>query len=555
VINKLQDVVATVESSPLDLPQIVVVGSQSSGKSSVLESIVGKDFLPRGSDIVTRRPLVLQLVHFNSGEEWGEFYHIKKKFYDFKEIRQEIERVTEEETGSNKGISSKPINLKVYSPHVLNLTLVDLPGITKVPVGDQPMDIELQIRNMIMEYITKPNAIVLAVTPANTDLANSDALKLAREVDPQGLRTVGVITKLDLMDKGTDCLDVLQGSVYSLKLGFIGVVNRSQKDINDDMSINTARQNEKKFFEDHPIYSQITSRSGIQFLSSKLNKILMNHIRECLPNLKLSVNKLLSETKSKLAAIGDSNTDQNKPALLLQVLNNFTNSYCNAINGSLTDTTATIELYGGARINYIFNDIFGKYIDNIDSKGGLTTQEIHITISNSTGTKTSLFLPEDSFEQLVKRQIKFLEEPSLKCVDLVYEELKRIVNTIDIVELTRFKRLQEKMFNVVYELLKHSRKPTKNMIKGLISIEMSFINTNHPDFIGGGDAITKILQKRAQRQNNIPPPLPQKPPEPDKKKDKDRERKEREKRERDEREKRDREDRERREREEREKKR
>jgi len=279
----------------------------------------------------------------------------------------------------------------------------------------------------------------------------------------------------------------------------------------------------------------------------------MNHIRECLPNLKLSVNKLLSETKSKLAAIGDSNTDQNKPALLLQVLNNFTNSYCNAINGSLTDTTATIELYGGARINYIFNDIFGKYIDNIDSKGGLTTQEIHITISNSTGTKTSLFLPEDSFEQLVKRQIKFLEEPSLKCVDLVYEELKRIVNTIDIVELTRFKRLQEKMFNVVYELLKHSRKPTKNMIKGLISIEMSFINTNHPDFIGGGDAITKILQKRAQRQNNIPPPLPQKPPEPDKKKDKDRERKEREKRERDEREKRDREDRERREREEREK--
>jgi len=106
-----------------------------------------------------------------------------------------------------------------------------------------------------------------------------------------------VITKLDLMDKGTDCLDVLQGSVYSLKLGFIGVVNRSQKDINDDMSINTARQNEKKFFEDHPIYSQITSRSGIQFLSSKLNKILMNHIRECLPNLKIKCQQIIIRNK------------------------------------------------------------------------------------------------------------------------------------------------------------------------------------------------------------------------------------------------------------------
>lgn len=97
--------------------------------------------------------------------------------------------------------------------------MVDLPGLTKVPVGDQPKDIEKQIREMILKYITKPNAIILAVTAANTDLANSDGLKLAREVDPEGLRTIGVLTKVDLMDQGTDVIDILAGRMIPLRLG------------------------------------------------------------------------------------------------------------------------------------------------------------------------------------------------------------------------------------------------------------------------------------------------------------------------------------------------
>jgi len=130
----------------------VVVGSQSSGKSSVLENIVGRDFLPRGSGIVTRRPLILQLINIpgssdESGDksesnaveaaaehlEFGEFLHQpNRRFYDFAEIRREIEAETARIAGTNKGINRSPINLKIYSPHVLSLTLVDLPGLTKV---------------------------------------------------------------------------------------------------------------------------------------------------------------------------------------------------------------------------------------------------------------------------------------------------------------------------------------------------------------------------------------------------------------------------------------
>jgi dynamin 1-like protein len=133
--NKIQDVFSTISSSDaLDLPQIVVVGSQSAGKSSVLENIVQRDFLPRGSGIVTRRPLVLQLITLRdpAAQDYAEFLHLDKTIYDFTEVRAEIEKETARLAGQNKGISRMPIHLKIYSPKVLSLTLVDLPGLTKV---------------------------------------------------------------------------------------------------------------------------------------------------------------------------------------------------------------------------------------------------------------------------------------------------------------------------------------------------------------------------------------------------------------------------------------
>ena len=154
--HKLQDALVAVGGTAAQvpkLPQIVVVGSQSSGKSSVLESFVGRDFLPRGSGIVTRRPLVLQLIHTPAAgdgpEEWGEFLHAPgKKFSDFSDIRTEIDAETERKLGKTKKVSADPIRLAIYSPHVVDLSLVDLPGVTKVPVADQPADIEQQLRQV-----------------------------------------------------------------------------------------------------------------------------------------------------------------------------------------------------------------------------------------------------------------------------------------------------------------------------------------------------------------------------------------------------------------------
>ncbi|XP_012292600.1 dynamin-1-like protein isoform X6 [Aotus nancymaae] len=487
VINKLQDVFNTVGADIIQLPQIVVVGTQSSGKSSVLESLVGRDLLPRGTGIVTRRPLILQLVHVSQedkrkttgeendpatwknsrhlskgveAEEWGKFLHTKNKLYtDFDEIRQEIENETERISGNNKGVSPEPIHLKIFSPNVVNLTLVDLPGMTKVPVGDQPKDIELQIRELILRFISNPNSIILAVTAANTDMATSEALKISREVDPDGRRTLAVITKLDLMDAGTDAMDVLMGRVIPVKLGIIGVVNRSQLDINNKKSVTDSIRDEYAFLQKK--YPSLANRNGTKYLARTLNRLLMHHIRDCLPELKTRINVLAAQYQSLLNSYGEPVDD--KSATLLQLITKFATEYCNTIEGT-AKYIETSELCGGARICYIFHETFGRTLESVDPLGGLNTIDILTAIRNATGPRPALFVPEVSFELLVKRQIKRLEEPSLRCVELVHEEMQRIIqhcSNYSTQELLRFPKLHDAIVEVVTCLLR-KRLPVTN---------------------------------------------------------------------------------------------
>ena len=188
--------------------------------------------------------------------------------------------------GNNKDISHIPIIVKIFSRNVIDLTLVDLPGITKIPTGDQPHDIEAKINDLNLKYITPRTAIIMAVCAANVDLANSDALKLARRVDPHGERTIGVITKIDLMDEGTNALDILSGRAIPLKLGYVGVVCRSQKDIIQQKTIEEALKSEEKFFKTSPAYYSYANRLGVPYLSHTLNNIIVRHIKKSLPEIR-----------------------------------------------------------------------------------------------------------------------------------------------------------------------------------------------------------------------------------------------------------------------------
>ncbi|XP_076608281.1 dynamin-2 isoform X7 [Chaetodon auriga] len=488
LINKLQDAFSSIgQSCNLDLPQIAVVGGQSAGKSSVLENFVGRDFLPRGSGIVTRRPLILQLV--NNKAEYAEFLHCKgKKFVDFDEVRSEIEAETDRITGSNKGISPIPINLRVYSPHVLNLTLIDLPGMTKVAVGDQPIDIEHQIRDMLLQFITKESCLILAVTPANTDLANSDALKIAKEVDPQGMRTIGVITKLDLMDEGTDAKDILENKLLPLRRGYIGVVNRSQKDIDGKKDIRAALGAERKFFLSHPAYRHMAERMGTPHLQKALNQQLTNHIRDTLPGLRSKLQSQLLSLEKEVEEYKNFRPDDptRKTKALLQMVQQFGVDFEKCIEGS-GDQVDTNELSGGAKINRIFHERFPFELVKIVFDEKELRREISHAIKNVHGVRTGLFTPDLAFEAIVKKQIVKLKTPCLKCIDLVIQEL---INTVRQCtnKLSSYPRLREETERIVTTHVREREGKTKDQVLLLIDIELSYINTNHEDFIGFANA-------------------------------------------------------------------
>ncbi|XP_012722425.1 dynamin-2 isoform X3 [Fundulus heteroclitus] len=488
LINKLQDAFSSIgQSCNLDLPQIAVVGGQSAGKSSVLENFVGRDFLPRGSGIVTRRPLILQLV--NNKAEYAEFLHCKgRKFVDFEEVRMEIEAETDRLTGSNKGISPIPINLRVYSPNVLNLTLIDLPGMTKVAVGDQPPDIEHQIRDMLMKFITKESCLILAVTPANTDLANSDALKIAKEVDPQGLRTIGVITKLDLMDEGTDARDILENKLLPLRRGYIGVVNRSQKDIDGKKDIRAALAAERKFFLSHPAYRHIAERMGTPHLQKTLNQQLTNHIRDTLPGLRSKLQSQMLSLEKEVEEYKNFRPDDptRKTKALLQMVQQFGVDFEKCIEGS-GDQVDTSNLSGGAKINRIFHERFPFELVKMEFDEKELRKEISYAIKNIHGVRTGLFTPDLAFEAIVKKQIIKLKEPCLKCIDLVIQEL---INTVRQCtnKLDSYPRLREETERIVTTHIRERDSKTKDQVLLLIDIELSYINTNHEDFIGFANA-------------------------------------------------------------------
>lgn len=498
-VNKLQDVFNTLslkgnDKCIISLPQIVVVGNQSSGKSSILESLVGKSFLPRGTGIVTRVPLVLQLVHvpiddnvFRSAKdgtqqlkEWAKFLHREDIFDNFDDVLKEIEEETNRLAGKNKGVCDKPITLKIYSNKVTNITLVDLPGITKVPVGDQPADIEAQIMRLIEKYIRDDKSLILTVTPANTDLSTSESLKLARSVDPEGKRTIAVISKLDLMDAGTDAYDVLCGRVIPVKLGIVGVVNRSQKHTMEKKSIEDALKDEEKFFQTK--YPELAHQNGTAYLAKTLQHELMHHIRNCLPELRSRVRQLISQCEETDRKYGKEPRD--KAFTMLKLIERFSSCFCAAIEGRSTSDKLESELCGGAKIASIFKNTFANELNSIYFLEDLTQAEISLAIRNATGIKPNLYVPERAFHKLVKPLIGKLLKPSLNCLSEIHREMKNIAQNCDEEmkeDFQQFPKLHEQIVKVTNELLTVRKTPTTECLEMLLDIEKSYINTEHPD--------------------------------------------------------------------------
>lgn len=456
---------------------------------------------------MTRRPLVLRLCHLQEEREpWGQFYHIQDKyFFNFDEIRQEIENATNQVAPKDKDISAEPLYLQVFSHEVLDITLVDLPGITKVPVGGQPADIERIVKDMIISFISRPNAIILAISAANADLANSDALKLAREVDPSGERTLGVLTKLDLMDRGTNAIEVLANRVYPLRLGYVGMICRSQQDIQRKVPIGAHLQTEREYFAKNESYASLADRMGAQYLSVRLNSLLVQHLRTKLPELQKMISTMLLEKQMELQNYGYfDESPEGKGTLVLVSLQKFARGVENFIEGNFFVENPT-EIQGGAYINQLFFQWFRNTIGELSPLSGLDDSNIKGVLLNSGGLRPAFFISSRVFEMIMKRQLQQFMAPSLECVMLVYKTLVDIVETrVTIPELSRFFVLHDEVLKVVHRVLLSAYETTRSMVDTLLNIEMAFINVQHPDFISVSEAVMTVMADN-------PPPAQKQP--------------------------------------------
>ena len=451
LINQLQTLHLSV-----DLPSLVVIGAQSSGKSSLINHLCGYEILPIGMDMITKQPLILQLVHLEGSidddsedEEYAEFLHLKNSI-PIQQVQDELLAVAK----AIQHISSSPIYLKLYSKHVVNLTLIDLPGLIQIPTIHQPNDLDDQIYQLVSHYAKKENALLLAISTCMNDLSTSDSLRLCRMVDPSGKRTIGVLTKCDLFfntlkpsekDSKLNGLhslhEILQGKTYPLYYGFTAVINKPGVPGHFQKSHVQSRELEHELFTTH--FPSIAHKCGVFYLLQLLHKILTNHIKQQLPDLKSKISLMMNQHQLEYDQFGP--IHEVSLSSLLRILS----SYSDKFNKSIDGQADTLELCAGARIYYLYHTVYQDHLLKVSPLDQLSDQDIKTAIRNATGPRTTLFIPERAFELLIKPQLKRLQAPAIKCVDMVFDELLKVSLECCTKDVQRYPKLASSLTGIL----------------------------------------------------------------------------------------------------------
>ncbi|KFQ42307.1 Interferon-induced GTP-binding protein Mx, partial [Nestor notabilis] len=414
----------------LALPAIAVIGDQSSGKSSVLEALSGIA-LPRGNGIVTRCPLELKLKRIPATQEWKgkiRYRNFNIELQNASEVENAIRQAQNVVAGTKGAISGELISLEVWSPDVPDLTLIDLPGIARVAVGEQPKDIGEQIKVLLKKIICFKETLNLVVVPCNVDIATTEALKMAQEVDPSGERTLGILTKPDLVDRGTEesVIKIIGNQVIPLKKGYMIVKCRGQQDIHNKLSLATAIQQERKFFQTHKHFSILLEerRATIPYLAEKLTNELVGHIIKTLPTLENQIRMALQETLQDLQKYKRTapTTEFEKLTVLTDLIKLFNQDVSQTMRGEEWLVGNEVRLFTKIRKEFrtweaVLLECAAKVKKNVPSKAWKYEEQYR-------GREFPGFTNYRTFEDIIKEQIIELEEPAI-------EILKRVIGLVE----------------------------------------------------------------------------------------------------------------------------
>lgn len=508
------------DNKSIKLPELVVIGTQSSAKSSILNGIASMDILPTGEDMVTRIPLNVQLNKINNDmqpcvEFWNPNETIPKLL---KKIKISTPILTKEETelikntiktqtriiaGSEKDISTNILNMRIYSSAVPNLSFTDLPGLVMMSRTDkgQSSDIKEKLEQMAISYLKRPKVIVLAVISSRTDLETDIGLALIKQHSSPNTKIIGVLTKPDLMNKDSHIGNYLCGKVsraFKLDGGYFAVRCRSNTEKNE-MTIQEGFKMEKNYFYSHPEYSKkiYSDRLTIGNLVNHITTVLVSSIRKDLPSVFNKLCELEKDTEMNLEKLGEKLPDTKDGKLA--VLNKYISEFSQTMSKSITNDDSVFKT--GVKLKNIFMEYrnkINKISPFISDKEKYNVNYFNTLVKSFEGNHmSSSVAPVKILEYYMQNKdstpLKLLIPASINCVDNTIELMNELVSYI--LEDTYFskynqlstmiKRLFQETFVQKLSIV------TKNRINDKIEDERSYIWTDDPKFRQYLDAFSK----------------------------------------------------------------
>lgn len=491
-LDAIENIRADLKAENIEVPGIVVAGAQSAGKSSLLESLSNVT-LPSGNNITTRVPLILRLVHkANATEKYaliGDDPDLEKhgtKIRNMDYLPHKIEELTNTLAGASGCVLDKPIHVKVVSHDCSTMTLIDLPGITHLSLNDEQQDIHSATVNLVKKYISNEQMIILCVVPALDDFSNSEAIKLAKSVDPLGKRTLGVVTKVDLCKSDTKISEKLRsdGNNVKLGLGFVAVRNRTPDE--KGYSIAKLRELERNFFETDTHFIGVDHQYwGVDTLIRRISDLQMKAIDDFIPKMISDLTMKTQELKTSYQFFApefhnDVQKIQHMLKIVISVISEF-KSLAKSVDDCMDDTQLhisprTYEMYTK------FSNRLKEAQPDFDSPEFV--EKIQKAINESKNIMLFNFMSHVAFNQIfVETHIAPFREACKELIDEIHDYIKGVMIAIINKQLkNKYPPLLNATQLVIDDFLKKQKDEAEDIINKMIDAEL-FIFTQSNEYM------------------------------------------------------------------------
>ncbi|GMI84970.1 Dynamin related protein 4C [Hibiscus trionum] len=502
VIDRLRLLMVMKEG--IQLPTIVVVGDQSSGKSSVLESLAGVN-LPRSQGICTRVPLIIRLQnHASPRPEVYLEYNGNIVPVEESHIATAINIATDEVAGQGKNISNTPVTLVVKKDGVPDLTMVDLPGITRVPVHGQPENIYEQIRDIIMHYITPKENIILNVLSATVDFSTCESIRMSQQVDRTGERTLAVVTKADRAPEGL--LDKVTADDVNIGLGYVCVRNRI-----GDESQEEARKEEAKLFETNALLSSIDkSMVGVPVLAQRLVQIQANIIAKCLPDIVKNISAKLDANVLELEKMPKAlNSITEATQVLMRIIGAAKESLKKLLwRGEFEEYPDDNTKHGTAR----FVEMLNKFSDDLhgceenDLTKDFLVEEIKV-LEDAKGFELANFLPRKAFLRVLQRKVDRISHLPIEFAENAWDYIDDVVMSVFTSHSEIYYLLMVSTRRAAHKLVQKMRQKSINRVKEIVEMEKLTGYTCNPDYMTEWTKLMSLQDLFVDQVNTCEPPF------------------------------------------------